>query len=728
MKESPAYVGVVEPKNVWDPRSDLVYLRPIFELDDTGSTAEALGEGAVAQLFPNQGIVDWFRPPANAVAGSVWCFRITVQPTYDEGNPHHDKYRVDGSPQALCEVLDFGFRDETDARSFIVEGPLYIQHVPAESVFIRISDTQLVGPVILAQDKPIHKWVLDRSQPLPCVQGPKEKQTISVGSRRFLRPDAHLATCGYVDWASDKEILRRTLKSLRKRDNAFRNSLGLTHKAVDRLVSQLPFDDTGSMPTLDAYRVERARQIVDGIDQHARILDGIVDDLLAMPRIQREIERATIEAGAQAKRVAERELCETRDRIGQLEELEAKKRGEIDRLNELIEERRAQTKVLIDRLDDEMTTRLARVLERPQETLADIALFRAALSLAGAGSQSKSTASPKERANRVAASAARKIGTFGELRSALRDQCRVLHVSSALCQPLHAAFTAGLMPVLAGPQSFDVLVAYAEAVAGGRCLWLPVTPSFLSPTDLLSYNDGELLDLLLDAPASHEMHLVVLDGVNRAPVESYLMPIIDCYASKDESCARRMLPVHGLARTWADQRASRPRRVSWPPNVLIAGTLVSGVSTLSLSGEYWRRSAYIDSEGLPLPIASGGRSEDAAGVSIMSQDDWASLHHPNFEDPRKEPYVLPDWLASREPGQHPSLAHARVFYSTARDWSQQQAWGWTVKSILGPYLLATRGRLGVSEVIEMMGSGQGDPAEFDAEGYVERLGRHVLVC
>ena len=102
---------------------------------------------------------------------------------------------------------------------------------------------------------------------------------------------------------------------------------------------------------------------------------------------------------------------------------------------------------------------------------------------------------------------------------------------------LHASFLAGAVPVLMGIRGYELLSAYASAVAGGRLHWIPVAHSTMEPQDLLGRFDARaarivpsatgLLDVVRDATTSGRLHVVVLEGFNRAPTEGYLSPILN---------------------------------------------------------------------------------------------------------------------------------------------------------------------------------------------------------
>ena len=114
--------------------------------------------------------------------------------------------------------------------------------------------------------------------------------------------------------------------------------------------------------------------------------------------------------------------------------------------------------------------------------------------------------------------------------------------SKELAARIHSAFISGQMPILAGTDSFEALKLYASQVACGRVLWLPINATTLDPSDLLGKwypqsqtfipNPNQLIDLLIHARGSEEIFIIVFDGVNRAPIDSYLMTFLSLYRTR----------------------------------------------------------------------------------------------------------------------------------------------------------------------------------------------------
>ena len=154
-------------------------------------------------------------------------------------------------------------------------------------------------------------------------------------------------------------------------------------------------------------------------------------------------------------------------------------------------------------------------------------------------------------------------------------------MSPGLVRPLHASFLSGAVPVFTGGRAYEACAAYARCVAAGQLFWLPVSPTWVEPAQLLGERDSSdeptgLLQFLRRAQASEQMQLVFLDGINKAPVDSYLMPLLCCFRDAWQGTGGRSLPLRSRSGTFA-----------WPKNVLLAATLPEGMVSISPPALFW---------------------------------------------------------------------------------------------------------------------------------------------
>ena len=214
----------------------------------------------------------------------------------------------------------------------------------------------------------------------------------------------------------------------------------------------------------------------------------------------------------------------------------------------------------------------------------------------------------------------------------LRDRFEKQRFSSAVACCLHAAFAADVMPVVMGADAFEILKTYASCITGGRILWVPIAPTMLEPADLLGRVDiaskcfiphqSRLLDLLLDA-ADHpsKLYMVVLDGINRAAIDSYLMPILACYRDKWQTEGRRISLFHPQAIVADDPYASN-FQIAWPQNILLAGILSEGATAIAPPATLWSYATLICPE---LEVFKASQKKGTPGQLSLTTHSFSSL-------------------------------------------------------------------------------------------------------
>jgi hypothetical protein len=349
-------------------------------------------------------------------------------------------------------------------------------------------------------------------------------------------------------------------------------------------------------------------------------------------------------------------------------------------------------------LETALSEELADVMNRPARTLANIAIIRAALNLNGSSPKpSEFSVSPQQ--NAIAPNLPNQLilppwhfqsKTHIELLqeqqelqlklSASFEMKRITPISAGL---LHAAFLSGLMPVLSGDAAYDAVDCYASCVAGSRLLWLPISPTTFEPGDLLGRlnaatlrftpQPGNVLDLLLQASNSDDLFIVVLDGINRAPIDAYLNPILSCYADAwIEDHKRRALSLVHPSMLDANNAYYGASRVVWPPNVLLAGIWIEGAMTVPTPAAFWNSVAVLPIKQLSAEGEyQNGSSEDTtlAAVSLGVWRGWRDAAGTGTRVPRKLQELLKlltsDALILSE--RRKSLC--AEFYAVIREWT-----------------------------------------------------------
>lgn len=674
------YLGRVERRISESARGPLAHLRPLYEADPAGrSWRRRLSRSMTKGEFPNRGLVAWFNPPPEVAQDTLWQFRVEEQPTFDLDNPHHDQFKVAAQPdpQPPHELVDLRYAGSVDgARLLATEQGIRLSFIPAPKVFLQVTDEYWLGPVRLVP-KAGHSdlWVIDPDQarqPLrrvtPLDQGEVTcldidgKQRLLLGPRASVRP-----LPGQVDWAPDEDIVKRVLRALRRLDPAYTDAQKLTSEAITHYIASLHEAGPQSADySLERSRLERARTIVAFLQERKTLLEDVATEILRVPAVAEQVRAAKEDAQRAARQEIAAELAAAQERLQELQtaverarqelqDLAASRAREAAQLEQQFAARRAELEQEMAALEDAFVRRLETLLEHPGELLAGAALLRgvftklfssagmSASSSPGAPPPAPSQAEPAPPADappalhvpwqlRASPGSVRHHQSLADLRPSLGNALRARGLPGAVARPLHAAFVAGAMPVLAGCGARDALAAYAQAVTGGRVLWLPVSPAILAPVDLLGRVDpatrrfipapGGLVDLLLHAQEQQEtLFLVALDGINLAAVEAYLTPLLACatdawHAGCAGSAPQRALPLLHPGALAADDPYLRASWLAWPPNVLLAGTLAEGAATVPLPRTLWTSAVLIHLERFELPATHvAGTGPDDPGAT-----------------------------------------------------------------------------------------------------------------
>ena len=218
------------------------------------------------------------------------------------------------------------------------------------------------------------------------------------------------------------------------------------------------------------------------------------------------------------------------------------------------------------------------------------------------------------------APADRVITDSGELLRALAAAFKARGVAPAPTKRIHAAIAAGLVPILVGPTALLALDAYSRVACGGRTTTVYVTPSLLESSELFGRVDSArgdfvchaagLIDVLRAAPGSRGAALVTLEGINRGPTESYLLPLLQMRAR-----GGRIPLFH------PDTPVSSSSRVEpvvvWPSNVWLAATAVDGPTSLPTSRDVLAHSVVIEVDACQ--VVSDGTRDTASEIALDSE-------------------------------------------------------------------------------------------------------------
>jgi hypothetical protein len=566
-------------------------------------------------------------------------FELREQPTYDASNPKHDHFMVNGhTVTGATEVLDVDrLGGEPDGRERLcVEGvhlPL-AQDVPP---YIRSrSDLWARIPFVRCQSGNglcrIDPSVLDT--PLRFIEWGDEEGSLTEiaieGHQRFfLAPEAKPDGPPRLrDWADDATVLKRVFARLRKWDKSYSESLASLERAAQRVAELLAAPSTAiHEPEMERARLERVTAILARLRDQSDLVElarNAIEHGPVLDEIERQKKDIFSRVLEEAQSKVGHAIAEETSRVADLEKRKGELQGDVRSLEAEIRTLRRQQEELLSRLDESLTTRLEEILARPETLLAELAILRGAQGILDGGrSQQKqrepTLPSPKQAAPGIT-TCADLAEFFGLFQSALLE----CDAPRSLARPVLSSCISGLVPLLHGARAREAFEAFGQVSTGGEVHWLDVAPTCTSPADLLSAGLGQLMSEVVE---SDVLRLVVLEGVNRAPLEAYLLPILDC-------CAEAWRNRQGKSLKWQEAgEEGTSRSVRWPKNLLLCGTLVEGATTLGIPDATWSHATLVLADELAVgteldilakshPAARAVKHETLRTVSCSTWETW----------------------------------------------------------------------------------------------------------
>jgi hypothetical protein len=646
------------------PRSGYALLRPLYQASNDSD--EWLSVDDVTRDFPNRGLVTWYAPPEGLVKNSLWQFRIEESLSYENENPEHDRFFVarGSAPASAREVIDLRRDDHPfvsdEVRREVVEEGIWLQFTPSSYAYLWVDDHVYVGPIRLVQQDGKWRVAADQVQQNFIREFTFSERQISElriegVPRLFLTSNAQMGTIvRSLDWSSNDVVMKRVLQWMQTTDPAFATTLNLTREAVNHAaaLARAGEADGGGDAGTRTQQLQRALALVSTLEEHHVLAQTLAEDLLNLPSVAAIISEAANRERERSRTQIQAELAVEATRLNELHATKASLEEEIRKLETERNEQAATIERQIEEgkaaLETALSEELADVMNRPARTLARIAIIRAALKMDGSSPQS-SEFSVSSQQNIIAANLPNRLilptwhsqsethieilQEQQELQQKLSASFETKRITPISAGVLHAAFLSGMMPVLSGDAAYDAVDCYASCVAGSRLLWLPVPATTFEPGDLLGRLNAEtlrftpqpsgLLDLLLHARNSDDLFIVVLDGINRAPIDAYLNPILSCYTDTwTEEHKRRTLSLIHPGMVDANDAYYGASRLAWPPNVLLAGIWVEGAMTVPTPAAFWNSVAVLPIKQLSTEGGYQNGSSDDTTLAAASAGVW----------------------------------------------------------------------------------------------------------
>jgi hypothetical protein len=602
----------------------LAWVAPLLHANEETGRWEGPIEDTVS-TYPSRGRIFWY-DARDVQYGDYVVVTVNSHPKY--GAEHYtEKYQVANAKLAE-ELFDLRAAGEGAVRRALAEGTLRLPAAPLnrDGVFIWLEDDLFVGPVNLEEAPRGWRAVYGDPTRIDAWQlsGERLNRTSIDGSPRiFLPPSPNAAECdrgnwaGFRNWASDHDLVIGMLKQIRKFDREALSALGATYAGFEKYLELLQQSTlTDDRAAQEAARRDRIMTLQTTIDGNRHLIERATEALMSTPAVAAEVERAIENARELATKRAEVEAREQiiersaalTEKSEQLEKITRDLATLEDRSRELdtaIKHKERELEERVATFDRELAARLEKLLEKPERLFSELAVMR----MLGGGCRPLGA---KPAAARVDLwphpPAEPTVAEVQVLKGRLQAvACHRGIFSSTLLTELTAAFVSGAVPVVAGSNAFEVVSVFAEVAASGRVLWIPVSGTVLGPSDLFGtfdvasgrfvHHPSCLLKAVAEARDSGELSIVLLDGFNRAPVDSYLLPLLQSRSDVvDDRSVGRRIPVAPPGTFGANGEWAGLESVEWPANLLLALIPSEGTLSLPIPRALWTHCVLVDTD------------------------------------------------------------------------------------------------------------------------------------
>ncbi|MDP9638999.1 putative nucleic acid-binding Zn-ribbon protein [Rhodococcus cercidiphylli] len=460
----------------------------------------------------------------------------------------------------------------------------------ATEIFILLSDDTLIGPFRVNRKK--------LRAPTPeKLQVRRSINMVAASVDGYFIGDRidRLPIVRYYDSRPNDEIAMSvadfaasTLSNL----DIDESDIQTTRSALRKLAGWLA-DQNEDIEPLDSEKIERTSEAFEDAVTARRLAQDVAKVLGGLPEVVEHMDRAIEEGRANAERGEqlriEHQVKQERETFDNLLKQKTEVENELQKLRTLVENAQLEFETAeqagrdrSEELRANVAVAVEEIIEGSRERLASSIIGQALASQAPTQSRQIEPAPVHEFLVRKASLTL--LTSSAAVNKRIKTSAQQYGLHSIALQRMISAFRADLIPVTlgnGGPPSIDTAVDIAYS---GRLARLPVAHDFLHPNDILGLHSGkpgsfrsnyQLLSNASEAAATGEL-VVVLEGINQAPTESYLVP--------------------WLQKQW---KGTEVDGFEYNTNLKIAGTIATGVTSARLSPDLWGYAVAIDTATLP---------------------------------------------------------------------------------------------------------------------------------
>lgn len=585
-----------------------------------GAHLEKVPVDATKGTFPTRGTFFSISLPEGYPDGSYVTFRVGLNPKDEK-----DRYLVvTSSVHAAVQVVDVGeggfspgLRDALARGTWRAPSPVIgnVLFLDGEAAF---------GPVPLRRTFDGYQIATTKANTREVEVhpgfGPAHASPVDTPDGPILLAHPGIpARAGSVFVESDLEAARLLINRFLNLDRKAAAATGVFQKAFKEYVDVAGAHVFGPREQDVAVRTTHyaahVRELLSRAVAYEEFRDETIEALKAQPALEAELEAVRAQAELETRARVEAELSDVLAKATaatqELAAAEAKRReledGHAARVQELDVEFAAYEAATVARLRE--------IAASPSQLFAEAVGARAL----GALAQGAQATTAGAHGSIVATAGAGRpplpeVKALADLPAAvdrLRVSLQQCGFDSGAGDVLVGALLASRVPVVTGPYAFDLVHAFADTFCGGLVAWAsaqyaPMDPDSWLRTPLGPASAwgpfGTVAELLEGAHEHDRLFLVAIDGIDRAPAETFASPVFRSFA--DDRC-RLVLPT-----------ARGPVSESWPSNVLLVTTAELGTTTFPLSPAAWVHGALV-----PGPWTRVAR-EASTGNRVLPPDVW----------------------------------------------------------------------------------------------------------
>ncbi|MDV7992137.1 hypothetical protein [Rhodococcus sp. IEGM 1374] len=464
-----------------------------------------------------------------------------------------------------------------------------------------------------------------------------------------------LPVVGYYDSRSDDEIVNSvadlavsTLSNLDVDEAEMQTAAATLRKIGDWLANRSEDNET-----LNNELIERTLQACEDAATAQRLAGVVASKLCGLPDVVRLMDQAIEEARFNAERGEqlriEQKVKQEHERFDDLVRQKLTAQNELEKLRTQVASAQLEfdtahqaAKARSEEVRADVAVAVEEIIEGSRERLASSVIGRA-LAIHSPSQTGQVELGPADDV-KIRTVSPSLLTSSAAIKKRIRASATQYGLQSIALQRMISAFLAGLIPVTLGNGGAASISTAADIAYSGRHARMPIAHDFLHPTDLVGLHSGkpgtlrsnyQLLSSATAAADSGEV-VVVLEQLNQAPTESYLVP-------------------------WLQNRwnGAELEGIDHTRNIRIAGTIATGVTSARISPDLWGYAVAIETPTLPQWTSSAEYShielpEPEQPAANIAEDLLSGVepHWPITEDIFLAADRFASWLSYLQPDDH----------------------------------------------------------------------------